>query len=617
MPALLWVHGPRPEDAEAGAAVAPAPAPKPPPEEAGPRAAARRSCVAVFLQALTGAVFCLGVVAGVLVFLALQRSQQEALQAAFEQEAASLGASVASRIQCFTQTSQMLSGAMTLQPNVSRRQFAALVTLGKTLVEGIYGTSWIPRVRYADRDAFVAAAQAEWPGFNITPWTPEPEYMVVYLIEPIGPNRASVGFNLFSNPSRRAAMEKARDTGAPVVTSRLRLVQEQESNVWGVLYTIAVYGSLQPPANLTLAERRALHIGYVNGVIRIKSLVKDSAANYAAEGFVEWFLFDLNALQEDGSRNQSLLYTSGLNGVLTPDDVAPLEVPLVRHSIDIGTRSWSLLMRPRDTLVARYKTTTPIIWMATVFLVTLLLCAGVLLIANKVRLDAALRAERTQLLDRLLPAQVSEFMMRRRTSRMAQTQPACCVLFMDVAGFTAFSSVLPAGTVVLFLKELFNTIDVHCGQHRIEKIKTIGDCYMAANGLFGEASLEENATRMLTCALRVIEDCQPILDRHGLAMRGGVHGGEALCGLLGGTKPYFDLWGDTVNMASRLESSSLPGRVQVAAALHDLLAATHPEFHFVPRPEKVVLKGKGPTRTWFAALAAGPPPPSNVRPGWA
>lgn len=75
-------------------------------------------------------------------------------------------------------------------------------------------------------------------------------------------------------------------------------------------------------------------------------------------GDVAVFAYPSFVFHREGPATPSALppYTSGLNGVLTPDDVAPLEVPLVRRSIDIGTRSWSLLMRPRDTLVARYKT---------------------------------------------------------------------------------------------------------------------------------------------------------------------------------------------------------------------------------------------------------------------
>ena len=125
---------------------------------------------------------------------------------------------------------------------------------------------------------------------------------------------------------------------------------------------------------------------------------------------------------------------------------------------------------------------------------------------------------------------------------------------------------------------------------------------MAASGLFTEASEEHAAVSMLRYALVVQDPCHQALLPFALAVRTGVNAGETICGVLGGRVPHFDVWGDSVNTASRLEATSLPGRVHVGPAVH--AAAGHvAEFVFRPRPERVHLKGKGVMQTWFVEFA--------------
>ncbi len=168
------------------------------------------------------------------------------------------------------------------------------------------------------------------------------------------------------------------------------------------------------------------------------------------------------------------------------------------------------------------------------------------------------------------------------------------VLFSDVVGFTEISSRLPTAELIVELNELFSGFDAICEATGVEKIKTIGDAYLAIGGLVDDAG--DHAVAIAEAAVRMVElvAARPAA-RDRWQVRIGLNRGSVAAGVIGTTKFVYDVWGDTVNVASRLETASLPGRIHVSDGLATALAD---RYELEPRGS-IDIKGKGPMATWF------------------
>ena len=181
------------------------------------------------------------------------------------------------------------------------------------------------------------------------------------------------------------------------------------------------------------------------------------------------------------------------------------------------------------------------------------------------------------------------------------------VLFADIVGFTALSSRTSPEALVSMLNELFSAFDKLAEEHRLEKIKTIGDAYMVVSG--SPEARADHAQAMARMALDMLDAITAYDERVGgeLTIRVGLHSGSVVAGVIGTKKFIYDLWGDTVNTASRMESSGVPGRVHVTEATRVLLGDA---FEF-EAPRQVELQGQGAMLTYHivdpkAAPASAP-----------
>jgi class 3 adenylate cyclase len=162
-------------------------------------------------------------------------------------------------------------------------------------------------------------------------------------------------------------------------------------------------------------------------------------------------------------------------------------------------------------------------------------------------------------------------------------------------GFTELSSRMGADALVEMLNDVFGELDVIVARYELEKVKTIGDAYMVIGGVPEKRPdhLERIAGFALDLAAAVA--ASRASERHQIRMRIGINAGPVVAGVIGQQRTIYDVWGDTVNLASRMESLGEPGRIQVTPHVADRLRGA---FDLSPRTE-INVKGKGPMTTWW------------------
>jgi class 3 adenylate cyclase len=216
-------------------------------------------------------------------------------------------------------------------------------------------------------------------------------------------------------------------------------------------------------------------------------------------------------------------------------------------------------------------------------------------IATRAETELEAANERSEnLLKNVLPQAIAE-RLKEAPTRIAESFDAASVLFADVIGFTEICSSTPAANVVDLLDQLFSAFDLLVARFGLEKIKTIGDCYMVAAGV--PAARADHADAIADLALAMLEILAARNEATGasLRLRIGIHSGPVIAGVIGKSRFLYDLWGDTVNIAARMESHGEAGKIQVSDATDRLLSD---RFSRVERGI-VSVKGKGEMNTYW------------------
>lgn len=218
------------------------------------------------------------------------------------------------------------------------------------------------------------------------------------------------------------------------------------------------------------------------------------------------------------------------------------------------------------------------------------------------------RQRSEHLLQSVLPPTIAE-RLKDHPGAIADRVDEATVLFADICGFTPMATDARPDEVVRLLNDIFSVFDELTSNMGLEKIKTIGDAYMVAANL--PKPRVDHTEAIAELALMMMKRSEHLvgLDGEPLRLRIGIHRGPVVAGVIGSRKLSYDVWGDTVNVASRMESHGEPGRIQVSDAVHDVLTEA---YELSPRGE-VAIKGKMTMITWYLdgrRVDAGPFVPS-------
>ncbi|MDV3220929.1 adenylate/guanylate cyclase domain-containing protein [Intrasporangium sp.] len=272
--------------------------------------------------------------------------------------------------------------------------------------------------------------------------------------------------------------------------------------------------------------------------------------------------------------------------------------------------SWIIVLALVDDRLSRNPAELPPAFVLTFFVLNIIgvtLSAYVMLgyfVGQREKARLALEAEQERserLLLNVLPEPIAR-RLKQESGVIAEHYDDVSVLFADLEGFTERAMVMPAEDLVALLDRIFTAFDLVADAQGVEKIKTIGDAYMVAGGL--PEPRADHVEAVARAALAMRDEIRAIAARTGhswLAVRIGIDAGPAVAGVIGRRKFIYDLWGDTVNTASRMESHGLRGEIQVT----ERVAAALGEEFLLRERGVITIKGKGPMRTF---LLDGPRP---------
>ncbi|WP_293123856.1 adenylate/guanylate cyclase domain-containing protein [Microcoleus sp. bin38.metabat.b11b12b14.051] len=542
-----------------------------------------------------------------------------------------------------------LSDYMKAFSAVERSSFTRFVGRPLSIHPSLQLLAWAPRIPNSQRRSYEAKARTETdPSFEITERGPRgelrkagdrSEYLPVFYMEPTPGNETVFGFDLASHPEIRAAVDRSRDTGEMIVTSYPGIAEVTPGEP-GLLAIVPIYVNSTKPT--TLESRRQLLQGFVLGVFRGKDIFQTSLKGRNTD-YLNIYLASeapdkqqaLPLLPHGGDRvlpNQAaqsqiqqfaLLFQSDTQQVLTASPGAEAALKSNCPILDnpgpdytacqrlpkISGRQWYLYVSATPEIRSTRKhwrswgtLTMGMLWTllpVTYMLTALSRTAQIEKLARErihqaEQLQAAYlqleleQAKSEQLLLNVLPAAIA-LRLKDNEHNIAESFGEVTVMFADIVGFTELSSRISATAVVKVLNDIFSAFDHLADRHGLEKIKTIGDAYMVVGGL--PTPREDHAEAVANMAIDMLHEIRLLSLDHSepFSIRIGISSGPVVAGVIGLKKFIYDLWGDTVNIASRMESHGITGCIQVTAETYEILKD---KYTFQKRGA-IQVKGKG------------------------
>jgi class 3 adenylate cyclase len=286
------------------------------------------------------------------------------------------------------------------------------------------------------------------------------------------------------------------------------------------------------------------------------------------------------------------LYTAGAAGYLR-------WALLVAAWFVAGPLVFRLLVDPEPVLLVL----TEVVREVSLWLAILLLGDAVHSRRTLTRQQRLLEAERARsegLLRNMLPESIAE-RLKQRQEVIADASPQVTVLFTDIVDFTSHAERSPPEATVALLNELFSQFDALTESRGLEKIKTVGDAYMVAGGLPNPRPDHARAVAELALEMLDLAARRSFPDGGPVRLRIGIDTGPVVAGVIGRRRFSYDLWGDTVNTASRMETTGIPGCIQITERTRELLG----DRYVLRERGKIQVKGKGKMLTYFLSGRTG------------
>jgi PAS domain S-box-containing protein len=377
----------------------------------------------------------------VVVFVYTSGQERERLQLTFERQAENLAQTIESHLDHYLEVLRSVARFYATAQEVTRDEFHTFVRGILARYAGIQALSWDRRVPDGLREAYEEAVRQEgYPDFQITEQNVQgqleraarrPEYVAVSYIEPYAGNEKALGYDAASDPGRREVLQRARDTGQPIATGQLKLVQEDGRQL-GILVFLPIYRHGAFPA--TVEERRQRLVGYTTGVFRIGDMIEASLQGMERKGIM------LRLEDESASEGQRLLYHSQGETASTLDDTGGKN-PSRMHwdtTIELTDRRWALHFTPTLGYLAARQSMQPWTVLMGAMLFTSLLGAFLLMVTGRSVLIEHAVAERTAELSQTNAALAREIAEREqaesRFSAMAQSAVEA-IVSADSAGY--------------------------------------------------------------------------------------------------------------------------------------------------------------------------------------
>ncbi|MFQ6017148.1 MAG: CHASE domain-containing protein [Kiloniellaceae bacterium] len=370
-----------------------------------------------------------GIVVSGLAFVFANRSHEAQVQRAFEEHSVHYTMLVGGSIERHLAVIASMTGFFNAVGTVTRNEFRTFAEGNLARNPAVQALEWIPRVPAANRAAYEGAARRDgYPAFRITerngegdlvPAAAREEYYPVYFMAPYEGNEAALGFDHASNPDRLDALRRARDSGRPVATKRVRLVQDT-GDQYGVLIFSPLYSTTDIPA--TVAARRDKLTGFALGVFRVGEIFRTALHDKETEPFFDLYVFDDGAAP--GDRFLHFVPSSRRGEAVAPlPEEALLRERVFAKSYTVADRQWSVVFRPLPGQIGGLSHVLPWGAGALGLILTLLLVRHLSFAANRTREVEQLVAERSNQLFATNRALEQEIAKRQRIQQhLTQTQ---------------------------------------------------------------------------------------------------------------------------------------------------------------------------------------------------
>jgi len=288
-------------------------------------------------------------------FLHVRRAEWQNRQLVFSGHAQNLAQAIITNVDVYRDVLFSIDGLFQSSERVDRDEFHRFVAYSFSRHQGIQALEWVPLVGSAERSGYESSARVDgYPDFGFSerdqqgrqiPASERPEYAPVYYLEPYAGNEAVLGFDLASSPARFEALQRARATGQPVATPRVKLIQDPGTH-YGILLLVPIYTTR--PAPTTESERQAQFQGVVAGVFRIDELVEAAIRPLKHDGFaIE--IYDLTA-----PVNEQFLYSNQPETTSLPMKIVSSESTALSYQrfFEVGSRRWQLRFSPTANYLA-------------------------------------------------------------------------------------------------------------------------------------------------------------------------------------------------------------------------------------------------------------------------